>query len=185
MITREYLIECFSYNDQSGDLFWKSRPLSHFNSEMAMRVSNSRTSGKVVKSLQKNKNGKSYIKAGISTKLGKKQLLAHRVIWMMTHGSWPELIDHVNGDGTDNRMCNIREVSVEQNNRNMKLMRHNSSGFTGVHSNRYGTWTSYIWNKGKQINIGTYITKKEAIAARAGAERALGYSHNHGEVRDI
>lgn len=183
MIDQKYLVECFSYNDQTGDVFWKQRPPHHFKSEHAMKCSNRRTKDKKVGMLHSNGHGKNYFTVSFSTIEGKKQFLLHRVIWMLVYGEWPECTDHVNGDGLDNRLCNLRSVTIEENNRNMRLMKHNTSGHAGVHKNRYGTWTCYIWNQSKQINIGTYETKKEAIAARKGAERALGYRFSHGEKR--
>tara|TARA_R100000544_G_scaffold18862_1_gene9023 strand:+ start:253 stop:852 length:600 start_codon:yes stop_codon:yes gene_type:complete len=180
MIDKEYLNECFSYNSSTGELSWRDRPLSHFKNEKSMKLSNIKTNGRVVDSIQINKNGKEYIKLSIRAFGVKHQFLAHRVIWMMVNGEWPECIDHINGNSTDNRMCNLRSVTVTENNRNMRLFKTNTTGAVGVYANNKGSWTSYIWDKNKQINIGTYETRAEAAAARAGAEKVLRYHQNHG-----
>ena len=84
--------------------------------------------------------------------------------------------------GGNNRLSNLRSVSMEENNRNIRKHKTNTSGVTGVYENkRDNKWLAMIWNGNKQINIGTYKTKPEAIAARKGAEKALGYHANHGK----
>ena len=50
--------------------------------------------------------------------------------------------------------------------------------------NRYGKetdrWVAFIWIKNKQINLGVFDTKAEAVAARKAAEKVEGYHENHG-----
>lgn len=181
MLTTEFFNQCISYNEQTGDCYWKKRPISHFKTEKAMNISNSISSGKLIDSIQENKNGKKYKILTMRIDGSKKQFLLHRVIWFLFYGYWPECIDHINGDGLDNRICNLRNVSITENNRNLKMMKTNKSGFTGVSLNKYGSYTSYIWECGSQVNIGTYDSFAEAVAARVGAERALGYRFNHGK----
>src|SRR3546814_1788886 len=51
-------------------------------------------------------------------------LLAHRVAWAIHYGEWPNgQIDHINGDPSDNRIANLRDVSALENARNAKLDR--------------------------------------------------------------
>ena len=33
--------------------------------------------------------------------------MAHRVCWFLAHGEQPEMIDHLNHNGADNRLCNL------------------------------------------------------------------------------
>ena len=47
--------------------------------------------------------------------------LAHRVIWFLQTGEWPDsdlVIDHINGVRNDNRWVNLRQVTVKENNIN-------------------------------------------------------------------
>ena len=45
--------------------------------------------------------------------------MAHRIAWALYHGRWPEhTIDHINRDGTDNRISNLRDIPQAENNKN-------------------------------------------------------------------
>ena len=58
---------------------------------------------------------------------------AHRLIWLMRFGEWPEgEIDHIDGDRSNNRLENLRCVSKSGNMRNQKRNSRNTSGFPGV-----------------------------------------------------
>ena len=53
-------------------------------------------------------NNKGYLKATLHTR----GLLVHRIIWVLVYGKFPEQeIDHINGNKTDNRIENLRDVS--------------------------------------------------------------------------
>lgn len=62
----------------------------------------------------------------------------HRIAWALHYGEYPSLeIDHVNGDGADNRICNLRLATSSQNNQNRRLSSRNKSGVKGVFSVKY------------------------------------------------
>jgi hypothetical protein len=63
-----------------------------------------------------------------------KKYSAHRLAWFLMTGAWPtKPIDHIDGDPTNNKWENLREVTVQENNHNLtKLSRLNTTGFTGV-----------------------------------------------------
>ena len=56
----------------------------------------------------------------INIRVGKNHthVLMHRAAWALFYGRWPSEIDHLNGIKTDNRLCNLREVSRSENNQN-------------------------------------------------------------------
>ena len=87
-------------------------------------------------------------------------------------------IDHINGDGLDNRRANLRLVTAAENHRNIGLRKHNTSGFLGVTwSVRAKRWYAQIGTtvngKRKTISIGLFKTAEAANAARLRTEREL------------
>jgi hypothetical protein len=93
----------------------------------------------------------------------RKKLRAHRVAWAMTYGAWPERdIDHVNRNGTDNRLENLRLATPSQNTAN--TVRRNSIGRRGVRIMK-GKYQANIKIGQKQKNLGTYGTIDEAAHA--------------------
>ena len=106
----------------------------------------------------------------------------HRVIWLITYGQWPEgQIDHINGVRDDNRIENLRAVSVTGNQQNQHVRVDNTSGVTGVLSDR-GGWTAKIRANGKRLHLGRFKTLEEATAARKAAELLYGFHPNHGRT---
>lgn len=107
---------------------------------------------------------------------------AHRVAFAMMTGRWPdELIDHIDGDGFNNRWDNLREVSNLGNKRNVKLDHRNSSGFTGVYWNKKERrWKASIRVNYELIHLGYHDQIVDAVAARIRANRKYGFHPNHG-----
>jgi len=93
---------------------------------------------------------------------------AHRLAWLYVHGEWPQrCIDHINKCRSDNRISNLRDVTMSENIRNSKLRTDNSSGVTGVYSHKQsGGWMAMAWKEGKQVFLGWFKAKGEAIDAR-------------------
>lgn len=60
--------------------------------------------------------------------------LVHRVIWRSKNGDIPTglQIDHLNGDGKDNRLENLRLVTATGNQRNRAIPNTNRTGVMGV-----------------------------------------------------
>lgn len=123
---------------------------------------------------------KNHIQGYLHVRIGKKYYLAHRVIWCMIHGDWPDQIDHINHNRKDNRLINLRNVSARSNQLNISLKRNNSSGINGVRKLPSGNFCAYIMVNRKQISLGTYLTLEEAKAARKQADKQYGFHVNHG-----
>lgn len=111
-----------------------------------------------------------------------KGYLAHRLAWLYVYGEFPtDCIDHINGIKTDNRISNLRDVSNQTNMKNQKRRNTNKSGITGVFWHKTNKmWTSTISVNYKQIHLGSFSTKEDAISARKTAEIKYKYHQNHG-----
>lgn len=82
------------------------------------------------------------------------------------------VVDHINGDGLDNRMCNLRVVTVAENNLNSRVRSDSQTGIKGAYyDKRKGSYYSRITINGKDIYLGTFKTAKEAAEAYAEASR--------------
>lgn len=77
--------------------------------------------------------------------LGKKYL-AHRIVWALVTGKWPEnQIDHIDRDRTNNKFMNLRSCTNAENQQNCSLRKDNSSGYKGVSWNTKGqVWEAYL-----------------------------------------
>jgi len=81
-------------------------------------------------------------------------------------------VDHLNGDGLDNRRCNLRLASPIEQRFNSKVRKDNTSGYPGVYYRKdTGHW---------QVNTGdkslmTFDTKEEAISCRISWEEGTNY----------
>src|SRR3990167_3193433 len=84
-------------------------------------------------------------------------------------------VDHINGDGLDNRRHNLRYATRHQNSMNMRKHSHGSSRFKGVcwDRNTRGRkkWLAQITSNYKRIFLGRYLDEEQA--ARAYDEAAL------------
>lgn len=108
----------------------------------------------------------------------------HRIIWKLHYGREPDgIIDHINGDPTDNRIANLRCGDHTVNSRNTKRNSNNRSGITGVYQRPDGRWTANICVNYRSRHIGTFSTREAAAEARAKASAENGFHPNHGRTR--
>lgn len=115
-----------------------------------------------------------YIRVWIDGKMRR----AHRLAWLYMTGEWPLAIDHINGDGCDNRWANLRSVSVKVNNENVRdARRNNVSGMLGVSTTANGKFSASIKTRlGGQwmsIYLGTWDDAEVAHAVYLDAKRRL------------
>lgn len=80
--------------------------------------------------------------------------------------------DHINRDKLDNRKSNLRICTRQENNFNRDLNKNNTSGFAGVRYNeKVSKWKANIMIDYKDVNLGYFDSKEEAIKARLEAEK--------------
>lgn len=161
------LNERLVYNPGNGLLHWKER-------KPVLDLETMRWNAQYAGQEAGNKQDDGYIRLGFD---GVK-LAAHRVIWAMAIGAWPKIvIDHINGDTSDNRFCNLREASISQNTWNQRTFKTNTSGYKGVSFfRRTGRWKACISANGKREFLGYFDTAELASAAYSEAANRL-----HGE----
>ena len=110
-----------------------------------------------------------------------RRYLAHRIIWKMVHGQDPDIIDHINGNKSDNRIQNLRSVGFEESAKNRSLRSDNKSGCGGVFQNKKtGKWNVFLSVDGKQKYFGSFDSKDDAVKERKKQEKLHLYSANHG-----
>lgn len=149
-----------AYNPDTGDITWTVRVNSF--------------GGKV----------QPGVKAGVLREDGRikigfkgKEYFAHRLAWLMFYGRQPEHeIDHVNGNPSDNRIANLREVPHSVNIENQRKARadNKSCGLLGVSFNKKaGKFSSQIRANGKKVHLGLFADPEEAHKAYVKAKRSL------------
>lgn len=73
-------------------------------------------------------------------------------------------VDHINGNRLDNRRCNLRLCTNEQNRRNQK--KQQNVKFKGVYRRKEdGKWEARIALNKQRIHLGRFETAEEAAAA--------------------
>jgi hypothetical protein len=130
MITKEYLVSKYTYDENIG-IFQKknSEAKIGFNDHGYTRIEI---------------NGKSYY--------------AHRLAWLYVYGEMPKLhLDHINGNKSDNRICNLREATRVENLRNTSKNIKNTSGAKNVYLHKpTDKWQVRIALNGKSKHFGLF-----------------------------
>lgn len=147
----ERLRQLLRYEPDTGYFFWVEPSSPRFNPALIGTRALSCSSG----------NG--YLKGNFDGRL----IFAHRAAIAYCHGKWPEKeVDHINGVPTDNRICNLREVSKRENQLNSKSRRTSTSTYKGVSwfEKRSG-WIAQARTSKGNIYIG--IFSEEIDAAKA------------------
>lgn len=107
---------------------------------------------------------------------------AHRVAWAIHFGEWPNgMIDHINGNRSDNRISNLRVVDATGNSQNQGLRSTNTSGEQGISwFARDRKWWVKITRQRQQIHVGFFDDFRDAVIARDAAYKVAGFHKNHG-----
>lgn len=166
MITQEQVNFLFEYKD--GVLLNKNRTKDSIGRDI------SKLNGKIAGSL----DSSGYLQ----TKINKKLYLNHRIIFLMFHGYLPELLDHINGDKTDNRIENLRAATTCQNQHNKKARKHTSSGCKNVCWHKASKkWNVYLDVNKERKFLGSYkdLELADLVAQEARSKFHKEYA-NHG-----
>lgn len=122
------------------------------------------------------RGAKGYEKPYLRTRFNDAQVYVHRIIWVLMTKEQPKEVDHIDGNGLNNRWENLRNVSHSLNGKNQKKHSTNTSGKGGVtYRKDSGKWRARIIVDGKSISLGTFTEKEDAIEARKKAEIKHGF----------
>ena len=113
--------------------------------------------------------------------LDKCLLRTHRVAFAHYHGRWPiGVIDHINGDRSDNRIVNLRDVSNAVNlQNNWRPQKNSSTGLRGASLTKYpGVFCAEISVNKIKHRLGMFRSPEAAHAAYLEAKKRL-----HGEAK--
>lgn len=148
MITYERAAELFSYDPQTGSLVW-IKPTSN-----RIKVGDS-------------VGCKKTISGHIVTQVDGVRCAAHQIAWLLTFGVWPiSIVDHINGNPSDNRIANLRLATFRQNLCNSKRPKHNKSGVKGVYWDASRQrWHAQIQVYGRSKSLGRFVNIDEAADA--------------------
>jgi hypothetical protein len=138
------------YEPETGEIFWRADRANKKAGDRAGRIG---------------KNG--YADVCVDYK----RHYVHRIAIAFETGEFPTKgmhVDHINGDPLDNRLSNLRVVTVEQNIfHRTKTNRNNTSGVRGVYrSPKNGRFVAFIHENTKKRHIGVFDTLEAASAAR-------------------
>lgn len=198
ILTQDVVRQIMDYKEKTGNLIWKKKlfesGLYPKSSKKLISMWNKKHEGKIAGSVDKSnvKSGHDrtpYIRVSFVINNKKIRTTAHRLIFFYMTGRWPCQIDHIDGNGLNNKWDNLREVDIQNNSRNQRLSLSNTSGFTGV------TWVKKTkkWqvsigirdknNKEKRIHGGTFADINEAIEKRKSLNIKYGFHKNHGKLK--
>ena len=108
--------------------------------------------------------------------IDKKNYKLHRLAFLYMTGEWPAgCVDHIDGDPSNNRWVNLRDVDHYINMQNRRRARKgNATGLIGAtYCKQNDNWYSKIRSEGRYITLGRFSSPEEAHAAYIAAKRRL------------
>lgn len=111
-------------------------------------------------------SSKGYVKIQLNGRM----YSAHRLIYQIANSidilSADIQIDHIDGDKQNNNPNNLRLATNQDNQRNVKIQRNNTSGFKGVtYEKNRNKWKASIYDGTRRINLGRFNSPEDAHLA--------------------
>ena len=157
-LDHQELVSCIGYSADTGKLTWKQGQFA--GNEAGSYVTT---------------RGKHYIRVGFRGE----RIMAHVLIWFYVYGKWPESeIDHINSNGRDNRLHNLRLSNRMQNNSNTSL-RRDSKQHPNILKTKSGKFAVSVKFNSKSYRLGTFDTVEEAIKVKDRAQVLIPRFESH------
>ena len=133
------------------------------------------------KPLHRTLNSRGYLFTSLNKDCKEKIILVHQLIAMTflnhTPCGYKLVVNHINFDTTDNRVCNL-EIVPQRTNANRKHLKH-SSQYTGVSfNNEMKIWRADIRINGKTKYLGIFANELDASIAYENEVLLLSNSNN-------
>jgi hypothetical protein len=160
VLTQNYLKEVLEYNAGQGQFYWIKKTSSKSRIKVGVIAGNLNIDG--------------YRRI----KICGKKYQEHLLVWFYNYGYFPiKVLDHIDGNPSNNRLENLRECSQSENNRNKGIAVNNTTGFRGVtYCKKTKKFKSTACLNGKKIHLGYFSTGEEASLVCEAATKDL-----HGE----
>jgi hypothetical protein len=97
----------------------------------------------------------------VAIHLNHKKYKEHHLVWAYHYDMYPGMLDHIDGNKTNNQIHNLRIATPSQNQMNRKINKNNKTGVKGLYF-RNNRWLAIIkFNKNR---VGkSFKDKEEAI----------------------
>jgi HNH endonuclease/AP2 domain len=153
ILTREKLQEVLHYDQDSGQFTW-------------LTTSNRKKAGERAGTTVSHR----YRKIQVYNKI----YYEHRLAWLYVYGEFPQdVIDHIDGNGLNNKIENLRCVSHSGNMQNqLRPHKNNKLKALGVTQTKNGKFRAQIFHK-KIKRLGVFDTVEQASQAYIQAKREL------------
>ncbi len=164
MLNKETAERFVEYDPIEGGIRWKARPSINAN-----RIKLGAQAGNLFQGKYRQMS------------LLKKKYLVHHIVWLLHHGYLPKNIDHIDGNGLNNRIENLREANPSIQAKNQSRRKYNKSGITGVSWHKKARkWVVQSSIAGANVYLGLYSSLDEAAAVKKAHEAAHDFHPNHG-----
>jgi HNH endonuclease len=184
----DLLHKLIEYDSSTGLFTWKPRSVELFDDSKGeawwrAKIWNKKNAGKLALN-----NPHGVLKLHLSGGIFGEIWLAHRIAWGMHYNVRDfDVIDHIDGDGTNNKIFNLRTANMAVNARNAAMRKDSSSGIAGVHWH-VGRWGRPVWVARVQINgkrhfLGSFDDIEDAKSARLHALAKYGFGPSHGKAK--
>lgn len=146
--SREYLLRCFDFDFETGDIYFKSRSdIQNFNSHCGFNQWKNRVGKKAFNTPHKD----NYLRG----KFENIKYYAHRLIFYVYHDLQPQFIDHRDRNPQNNSIDNLRAATMTQNILNREV--------TNISQTPCGKYLARTTLNGQRIYLGGYNTQEQAL----------------------